>query len=444
MAARGETRYAQTPKGESIAFQVSGDGELDLVYVPNWASPIDLIWDHPLSARFLTRLASFSRLILFDKRGSGSSDHVPLDALATLEDWTEDIVTVMDAVGSERAALVGAFVGSPIAMLFAATHPQRTTALVIVNGSARMMADDDYPGIASEDLDARLATFRATWGTEAMVEDFAPSNTGDEAFQRWFARFSRVGNPPAMATAVHRAQLVTDVRATLPLIQASTLVLERAGLGARSETQSRYLADHIAGARYVEVPGEDALPYVGDASALLDEIEEFLTGDRPSFATDRVLATVLFTDIVGSTEHAVAVGDRKWRVQLDEHDALVRAQLDVFGGREIDTAGDGFFAVFDGPARAVRCAHAIVEHARVLGIEIRAGVHTGECEIRGDGYAGIAVHVGARIAALAGPGEVMTSSTVKDLVAGSGISFENRGEQQLKGVPDPWHLYRAA
>jgi class 3 adenylate cyclase len=329
-------------------------------------------------------------------------------------------------------------------MLFAAMYPDRTAALVVINGTARILADNHYSGVVPERADDLVAAFRAGWGTETVVELLAPSMTGDEAFCRWLARFCRVGNPPTMATAVFRAQLASDLRATLPLIQAPTLVMQRAAAeGVTSPAQSRFLADHIAGARYVEVPGKDPLPYVGDASALLDEIEEFLTGDRRHFAADRVLATVLFTDIVGSTEHAAAVGDRRWRERLDQHDVLVRSQLEAFRGREISTAGDSFFAVFDGPARAVRCAHAIVDDVKTLGIDIRAGVHTGECEIRGDDYAGIAVHVGARIAALAGPGEVLTSSTVKDLVAGSGISFHDRGEHELKGVPDRGRLYRA-
>jgi class 3 adenylate cyclase len=351
---------------------------------------------------------------------------------------------VMDAVGSECAAVVGTSVGSPIALLFAATHPDRTSALVVVNGMARMLADQDYPGVSPDEVDDLVAAFRAGWGTESVVELLAPSMASDDAFRSWFARFCRLGNPPTMATGVFRAQLTSDVRASLALIQAPTLVMQRTGAqGVTSPSYSRFLANHIAGARYVEVPGEDAVPYTGDTATLLDEIETFLTGDRPRLIADRVLATVLFTDIVGSTEHAAAIGDRRWREQLDQHDALIRSQLDSFRGREISTAGDSFFAVFDGPARAVRCAHAIIRDAKTLGIDIRAGVHTGECEIRGDDYAGIAVHVGARIAALAGPGEVLTSRTVKDLVAGSGITFHDHGDTRLKGVPDLWRLYQA-
>jgi class 3 adenylate cyclase/pimeloyl-ACP methyl ester carboxylesterase len=444
MAERPETHYALTAEGHSIAYQVCGQGPMDLVYVPNWASPIDLAWDQPLLARFLSRLASFSRLILFDKRGSGSSDHVPVDALATIENWTDDIVTVMNAVSSERAALVASLVGSPIAMLFAATRPERTSALVVINGTARILADQDYPGIPPESVDGLVATFRISWGSERVAELLAPSTVGDAAFCRWLARFCRIGNPPTMATEVFRAQLLTDVRAALPLIQAPTLVLQRADTETvASPSQGRFLAEHIGPARFVEFPGQDPLPYIGNADALLDEIEAFLTGTAPHTTTDRVLATVLFTDIVSSTEEVVALGDRKWRDRLDQHDILVRAQLDLYHGREISTAGDSFFAVFDGTTRALQCALAIVDAARTLGIDVRAGVHTGECEIRGDDFAGIAVHVGARIASLAGPGEVLTSRTVRDLVAGSGVTFHDRGEHTLKGVPEPWHLYRA-
>jgi class 3 adenylate cyclase len=441
---RPETRYALNAQGQSIAFQVCGHGPIDVVYVPNWASPIDLSWDHPLYGHFLHRLASFSRLMLFDKRGSGSSDHVAPDALATIEDWTDDVVTVMDAVGSARAALVASIVGSPIAMLFAATRPERTSALVVINGTARMLADRDYPGLAPDSVDRRVESFRASWGTEDVAALLAPSTRDDDAFVRWLARFCRMGNPPTMAAAVFRAELLTDVRATLGLIQTPALVLQRSDTAVvASQTQGRFIADHIPGARYVELEGGDPLPYVGDADALLDEVEKFLTGATPQVTTDRVLATVLFTDIVSSTEQNVALGDRRWRERLDEHDSAVRAQLDEHGGREVSTAGDGFFAVFDGPARALRCALAIIDEAHGVGVDIRAGVHTGECEIRGDNLAGIAVTIGARIAALAGPGEVLTSRTVKDLVAGSEITFHDCGEHILKGVPDPWRIYRA-
>ena len=438
---RPETRFALTAQGQSIAFQVCGHGELDLVYVPNWASPIDLIWDHPAPARFLARLATFSRLILFDKRGSGSSDNVTLDALATLEDWTDDIVTVMDAVGSRQAVLAGAIVGSPIAVLFAATHPDRTSALVLINATARLLADRDYAGIPSEGLEERVAAFRAMWGTEAVVRLLAPSMAGDEAFCTWLARFCRVGNPPAMATAVFRAQLLSDVRPALELIQAPTLIMQRAEAEiVSSQSQGRYLAEHIAGARYVEVPGNDPLPYVGEAAALLDEIEAFLTGHRPEILGDRVLATVLFTDIVASTEHAARRGDHYWAEVLNEHDLIVARELERHRGRKVNPTGDGILATFDGPARAVRCAQAICSSVRSLGIEVRAGVHTGEVERRGDDIGGIAVHIGQRVCALAQPGEVLTTTTVRDLVTGSGIDFNDRGCHTLKGVPGEWAL----
>ncbi|MDP9332784.1 MAG: adenylate/guanylate cyclase domain-containing protein [Actinomycetota bacterium] len=441
MVERPETRYARTSRGDSIAFQVCGRGDLDVVYVPNWASPIDLIWDHPLPARFLTRLASFSRLILFDKRGSGSSDHVSFDALATLEDWTEDIATVMDAVGSERAALISVLGGCPIATFFAATYPDRVSALVLFNPTVRILADDDFAGVAPDGLEDRLAPMRAIWGTDDVVGLFAPSMTGDEGFRTWLARFCRVGNPPAMAIAVFRASLMSDVRATLPLIQTPTLVLQRADAEvASSRTQGRFLAEHIAGARYIEVPGGDLIPYVGEASALLDEIEDFLAGDRPRVSTDRVLATVLFTDIVASTKHAVRVGDRKWTALLDAHDLLVSQELERYRGRKVNPTGDGMLATFDGPARAVRCAQAICSAVRALGIEVRAGLHTGEIELRENDIGGIAVHIGQRVSARAAPGEVLVTRTVTDLVAGAGLEFDDRGDHELPGVPGSWRL----
>jgi class 3 adenylate cyclase len=437
------TSYAVGRDGARIAYQVTGAGSIDLVYVPNWASPIDLIWDHPMFASFLGRLASFSRLVLFDKRGSGSSDHVAFDALATLEDWADDMVTVMDAAGSERAAVVGAMVGAPIALLFAATHPERTASLVVVNASPRALADDAYPGLPFTEVERRLEAFQAGWGTEPMVEFFAPSMARDPAFRRWFARFCRVGNPPAMATAVYRAQLLADVRPVLPVIQAPTLVVSRGddATGLHSRAHSRYLAEHIPGSRLVEVPGDEFLVYAGDAAAILNEIEAFLTGERPSAEPDRVLATVMFADIASSTELAAAIGDRAWRELLERFRGLVREQLDRFHGREVNTRGDDFLATFDGPARAIRCASAIVAASKALGFDVRAGIHTGEVELMAGDLGGIAVHIGARVSELARPGEVLLSRTVVDLVTGSGIEFIDRGEHQLKGVHGSWKLF---
>jgi len=442
VAERPETRYALTSEGQSIAYQVCGRGDLDLVYVPNWASPIDLMWDHPWSAQFLWRLASFSRLILFDKRGSGSSDHVAPDALATLEDWADDIATVMDAVGSERAALVGSTVGCPIAILFAATHPERTSALVVINGTARMLADRDYAGLQPESVDERVDNFRASWGTAGVLELLAPSLVGDDAFGRWLARFCRVGNPPAMASAVFRAELLTDVRPALGLIQSPTLVLQRADATVvSSQPQGRFLAEHIPGARYIELPGADLLPFVGYAGEVLDPIEKFLTGDLTAPEPNRVLVTVLFTDVVSSTPRVAELGDRRWRNLIATHDTFVRTELDRFRGRAIRFDGDGVLATFDGPGRAIRCACAIRDAVSALDLSVRAGLHTGEIELHGDDIAGIAVHVGKRVQSAARPGEVFVSRTVADLVAGSGIELRDEGEYDLKGVPGTWRLF---
>jgi len=379
-------------------------------------------------------------LILFDKRGSGSSDHVSFDALATLEDWTEDIATVMSAVGSERAALVAVLGGCPIATFFAGTYPDRASSLVLFNPTLAMAADGDRAGYAI-DVEDRVASVEGLWGTDDVVGLFAPSMTGDADFRTWLARFCRVGNPPAMAAAVFRASLMSDVRATLSLIQSPTLVLQRSEVAvASSRAQGRLLAEHISGARYVELSGTDLIPYAGDMSGLLNEIEGFLTGEQNRVSTDRVLATVLFTDIVASTEHAVRLGDRKWTELLDEHDLLVAHELERYRGRKVVPTGDGVLAIFDGPARAARCAHAICSAVHALGIEVRAGLHTGEVEVRGDDIGGIAVHIGARVSALADPGEVLVTSTVRDLVAGSGLTFSERGRHALKGVPGEWSI----
>jgi len=436
-----KTRYAVARGGAHIAYQVIGDGVRDLVYVPNWASPIDLMWEHPVFARFLTRLASFSRLILFDKRGSGSSDNVTLDALATLEDWTDDIIAVMDTIGSERAAIVGAMTGVPIVTLFAASYPDRTSALVLVNPARGLFSDDDEPGLV-HDLDEEMAAFKAAWGTEAVVEIFAPSMAGDPTFPKWLARFCRVGNPPTMATAVVRAQRLSDVRHVLPVIRTPTLVIQRANAGGyASHSQARLLATQIPGARLIEIPGEDLLPYVGETAGLLDEIEKFLTGERHRVVSDRVLATVVFTDIVGSTQRAAEMGDRRWRELLNSHHQDTRDEIDRFGGKFIKSTGDGVLATFDGPGRAINCAKEIRGAGERRAIEIRVGVHTGEVEVMTDDIAGIAVHIAARVVAQAAPGEVLVSSSVPPLVAGSGIEFHDRGEHKLKGVPGTWKLF---
>ena len=436
-----ETRYASSD-GVSIAYQTLGEGPIDLVVVPGWVSNLDAFWEEPAVEAFYRRLASFSRLILFDKRGTGLSDRVA--ELPSLEVRMDDVRAVLDAVGSQRAALLGYSEGGPMCALFAATYPERTSALVMIGSYARMMAAPGYEfGRTQEQFEGFIAEIERDWGKPVGLVRRAPSRIGDERFCQWWARFLRSSASPHAAADLVRMNSQIDIRHVLPSVRVPTLVLHSVGDATLRVECSRYLARNIEGAKLVELPGDDHLPYLSDAQAMLEEIEEFLTGMRRHAETERVLATVLFTDIVGATEKAGALGDRGWRELLESHHRLVRRELVRFRGREIDTAGDGFFAAFDGPARAVRCACAVSSAVRSLGLEIRAGAHTGECEVMGDKFSGIAVHIGARVAACAGPGEVFVSSTVKDLVAGSGLSFENRGRHPLKGLPGDWQLYAA-
>jgi pimeloyl-ACP methyl ester carboxylesterase len=441
-----ETRYARS--GDvNIAYQVVGDAPLDLVYVPGWTSNIEMMWEEPGLAHFLERLTSFSRLILFDKRGTGLSDRVSNDQLPTLEQRMDDVRAVLEAVGSERAALFGHSEGGNMSMLFAATYPERTIALITIGGFAkRRDPDDDYPWApTAESREQAAADVELNWGSlrPEDVAYYAPSRVGDEQFARNFERYLRSSASPGAAAALLRMNSQIDVRSILPAIRVPALVLHRAGDQDVNVEEGRYLASRIRGARFVELPGADHAIFAGDLAAIADEIEEFLTGVRPVPEPDRVLATVLFTDIVGSTGRAAELGDQRWRDLLGDHDAAVRRELDRFRGREVDTAGDGFLATFDGPARAVRCAMSAGEAVRGLGVEIRAGIHTGECVLDGPKVRGIAVHTGARIASLAGPSEVLVSQTVKDLVSGSGLAFEDRGLHELKGVPGEWRVYAA-
>lgn len=438
---RIETRYARS--GDvNIAYQIVGDGPLDLVFVSGWVSNLDLMWAEPSYARFLRRLASFSRLILFDKRGTGLSDRVPDADLPTLEARMDDVRAVLDAAGAERAALLGHSEGGPMCLLFAATYPERTIALALIGTYARRLSAEDYPfGAAPEAYEAFLREIADGWGGPVGLEVRAPSLVDDERFRTWWADYLRMSASPGAALALTRMNGEIDVRAVLEAVGVPTLVVHRTGDRSLPVEGARYLAERIRGARLVELPGEDHLPFVGDADEILEEIEEFLTGIRPLREPDRVLATVLFTDIVGSTTRAAELGDRRWRDLLEAHHSLVRRQLERWRGREVDTAGDGFLATFDGPARAIRCAVAIRGAMAPLDLEIRAGLHCGEVELVGDDVAGIAVHTGARVAALARANEVLVSSTVRDLVAGSDIGFEERGEHELKGVPGTWRLY---
>jgi class 3 adenylate cyclase/dienelactone hydrolase len=394
MTTAPETKYAKS--GDiHIAYQVVGKGAVDVVHVPGFVSHVEYQWEEPRWARMLQRIASFSRLICFDKRGTGLSDRVA--AMPTLEERMDDVRAVMDAVGSRRAALFGLSEGGPMSVLFAATYPDRTTALILYGSFAK----------------------------------------------RWYANYRKLGASPGAAIATYRMNMEIDVRHVLPAVRVPTLVLHVAGDRAVHIGNGKYLAERIPRAKLVELPGEDHIPLWDNSDTIVDEIEEFVTGVRPGHEADhdRVLATILFTDIVRSTERAAALGDRRWRDILEQYYALVRRELSRFRGREIDTAGDGFFAAFDGPARAIRCACRIRDSVRAIGIELRAGLHAGECEVVGTKIGGIAVHIGARVAADAAPGQILVSNTVKDLVAGSGIGFESRGVHALKGVPGEWPLF---
>jgi len=436
-----ETQYA-TAGDLFIAYQVVGGGPMDLVFVPSFANPIDLMWQQPAYARFLERLAGFSRLVLFDKRGSGRSAAGPDFEGATLEGWMEDIRIVMEAIGSERAALLGFDAGGPLAMLFASTYPERTSALVLLGTWARLVRAADYPfGLEPDGVPTFLDSFEQRWGTGANLARTAPSLAHDERVRRWYAQYERAGNMPRVARQVVRMCIDTDIRHVLPAVRVPTLILHRSGDRTQEVEHGRYLARHIPVARWVELPGDDHLPWAGDQDAIVGQLREFLARVGPPAELDRVLATVLFTDIVGSTERAATLGDRAWRALLDTHYGIVRRELERHRGREVKTMGDGFLATFDGPARAIRCACAIRDAVRSLGIQIRAGLHTGECELMQDDVGGIAVHIGARVVATAAPSEVLVSSTVKDLVAGSGLRFSDRGKHHLRGVAGEWHLF---
>lgn len=439
MTGRPAIRYAKSGDVH-IAYEVVGDGPIDVVLVPAWASNIELYWEDPRASHLNRRLASFSRLIVFDKRGTGLSDRV--GGWPTLEARMDDVRAVLDAVGSERAALVGFWEGGPMSALFAATYPERVTALVLYGMMAAHTWSPEHPWAPTPEAnELATATVEATWGQGRTVARLAPSLARDEGFRQWWARLERNSLSPGSAAEMFRLNTAIDVRAVLPTIRVPTLVLHRTNDEMVPVAAGRYVAGQIPGARFVELPGVDHLTFVGDTEAFASEVQEFLTGVRPLPELQRVLTTVLFADIVGSTERAAAIGDRAWHELLDAYRVVMRAQLDRFRGHEVDTAGDGFFATFDGPARAIRCALAARDAVRSLGLEIRCGLHTGEIELEGDHVAGIAIHIGARMIGLADPGEVVVSSTVKDLVVGSGIGFADRGTHTLKGVPDPWRAF---
>ena len=434
-----ETRFTRVDDLD-IAYQVVGSpAKLDLVFVPGWVSHLEVMWELPEFARFLDRLAAMGRLIVFDKRGTGLSDRVA--GMPTLEQRADDIAAVMNAAGSGRAAIAAWGEGAAIAAMFAASHPERVTALVLGSLPVKM-TDGARPVVADPAvIQAFSAAAENGWGQATLVPLLAPSRAEDSRFLSWYRRWERLSSTPSAAAATLRWAMEFDLGSILPSIQARTLIVHRTGNTLVDMQAVRAATNLIPDVRYTELPGCDDLPYVGDTDAVLDAIQEFLTGAQCTPDFDRSLATVLFTDIVGSTQQANRLGDRRWRYLLDEHHARIRRLLDRYRGVEVDTAGDGFFVTFDGPARAIRCACAVRDAVREIGIEIRAGLHTGEVEHRGNAATGLAVHVGARVAALAQASEVLVTSTVQMLVLGSGIGFADRGRHMLKGVPDQWQLF---
>jgi class 3 adenylate cyclase len=436
-----ETRYAR--RGDiHVAYEVLGEGEIDLVFVSEWFVHLEGRWDVPSHARFLRRLSSFSRLIDFDKYGIGLSDPAPPGSLPPLEEWMDDVRAVMDAAGSERAAILGAGEGGIMAAMFAATYPDRTSSLILGNSAARLSWAPDYPiGLQAEQQEMIIALVEETWGTPEFALVSNPSLAHDPSIQPHVARYLRLGASPTTAAAVIRMLLQLDIRPILPTIRVPTLVMHRRDNSLLTIDNGRYLAEHIEGARFVELPGADFGLELGDVDSVVDEVQEFLTGTPAAIDTDRVLATVLFTDIVGSTERSAELGDQRWRDVLDAHDRLAERQLARYRGTLVKATGDGLLATFDGPARAIWCALALRDGLRGLGIEIRSGLHCGEIERRGPDVSGLGVHIAARVQAVARPGEVLVTRTVKDLVAGAQIVFVDRGLHGLKGVPDEWQLF---
>jgi class 3 adenylate cyclase len=443
LGAAPETRYARSGDVH-IAYQVFGDGDFDLVLVNGFTTHVELVWEHEPARHYLQRLASFARVINFDRRGSGLSD--PVAQAPTLEQRMDDVRAVMDAAGSERAALLGISEGVCMSLLFAATYPDRVTALVCVGGMARSTQADDYPWASPVEslMESGAELIGPFWGQGAIIEVGAPSQTDNPEVRAFWARLERASASPGMLGSLVAMFLDLDVRDVVSSVHVPTLVLHRRYDRLVNVRNGRWLAEHLPNARLVELPGMDHVSWYEDPERTLGEIQEFLTGARHAPESDRILATVLFTDIVDSTRTAAELGDQRWRELLDGHDRTVREALDRFDGRAVKSIGDGFLATFDGPARAIRGAQAIASSCGPLGLRIRAGIHTGECEVMGDDIGGIAVHIAARVSALAGPGEVLVSRTVRDLVAGSGIEFADRGTHELKGVPDRWQLLAVA
>lgn len=429
----------------NVAYQVVGDGPRDLVYVPGWVSNIEIMWDDPVLASVFRSLSAFARVIIFDKRGTGMSDPVPASDLPGLEERMDDVRAVMDAAGSDSATLLGHSEGGNLAILFAATFPHRTDGLILASAYVKRIWSEEYPWAPRpEDRAQEIEHIEATWGDPDELPQYQLGRrAGDESFRNWLARYMRLGASPKAAAQLLQMNTQIDTTAVLPSIQVPTLCIYRTDDIDVNIEEGRWIASQIPDARFVELPGDAHLFWADDPTPLIGEIEEFMTGQRETGTPERVLSTVVFTDIVGSTDRVAALGDREWRTLLERHNQVIREELKRWRGHERGTAGDGFIATFDGPARGVRAAQAICRAVRSLGIEVRAGVHTGEVELIGDDVAGLGVHIAARIAALAGPGQVFASRTVRDLVVGSDIEFEDRGTRELKGVPEPWQIYEA-
>ncbi len=435
-----QVRYARS--GDvNVAYQAIGDGEFDLVLVLGALTNLNVFWDEPAYRRFVEQLGGFARVLVFDKRGMGLSDRVEA---GTLEERMDDVRAVMDAAGSKEAALMGISEGGPLSMLFAATYPERTRGLVLCGAEVKEETTPDWPWGENlrDDFEQSMGTISERWGTSGKtIAYIVPSLAGDQRAEEWFLRLLVESATPRTAEAFMRMAFDIDIRDIVPSVHVPALIVHRTGDQVCHVENARWLARNLSDARYVELDGDDHVPWYGDTERVLAEIREFLTGAREAAEPDRVLATVLFTDVVGSTERAASLGDRRWRQLLESHNDVVARELERFRGRHVDSAGDGVFATFDGPARAIRCAASIRDAVTTLGLEIRAGVHTGEVEVLGDDLAGMAVHIGARVAARAGAGEILASGTVRDLVVGSGVQFEDRGTAELKGVPGEWRLY---
>lgn len=437
-----KTQYARSGDVR-IAYQTNGSGPLDVVVVPGFVSNVEACWQIPPIASALEQLMSFSRLTHWDKRGNGMSD--PVHGVATIDERMQDLTAVLDAAGVERASLFAVSEGAPMALLFAATYPDRVASIAIYGGYARVMRDDDYPfGWPADAIDKSEQQILDRWGEDALVESFLPESANDPQALEYWGQFLRSGASPSMGVATLRAMLTIDVRPILESVQAPALIVHRVGDAAVRVELARVMAEKIPNARMVELPGRDHIWFAEGGDKIIDAVEEFFTGVKPATKADRMLATVMFTDIVDSTRRAAELGDEDWLKLLERHDKIIREQLERFGGREVKTIGDGFMATFDGPGRGLQCAAAIRDQVAPLGIEVRAGLHAGEVTVLGDDVGGMAVNIAARVSSLAGANEVLTSSTVKDLLIGSDIAFESRGSTQLKGVPGEWNLFAVA